>query len=589
MASRSSTTRGPAKSASTTSMPEKELFAFDYPAAKQAGPMFVAGDQQTLYFATRDGQLCRWDLKNNKRLPDVGRHTTWVLNSICLSPDESVLYSMGFDKLVRRWDLKAGKELPVPDGYINQTVMAPTPDGNHLFVADRGGRLDQWDLATGRCVKQLETGKSSGFDSLAISADGRRLAAGRTVPDIQLLDLIAGKVERTIKVAEAPDPVGSDYATSLAFSPDGKLLFRGSFQTGITAWEASTGKRLWIAPGVGPMMAADPKGRWLLARDKAREPVRWTALDPATGEVRFSVDVPPDAAEKDPRNRDIPPAIADLNFTPDGSRLTTAHPNGTVWDPEARREIVQLKQTSGASVAALAVSPDGKWLATGEVDRKITVWELATGKPIQTLTGHDSYVSQLSFTRDGRGLISNADLAPLLWGLSPKDLPTLKGPADEIWRALATDDAANAYRLQWALTRDPRAAVKLLGDKVKSADQAIERAQFDKLVNNLDQPQFRTREAAEKELMKAGLRIPVAWLTAARAEAKSDERRARLDRVLAERTKPNPEEWRLRRAVQVLELAGTDETKALLKSWAGAPDGSLLAVEAKAALARLGR
>ena len=39
--------------------------------------------------------------------------------------------------------------------------------------------------------------------------------------------------------------------------------------------------------------------------------------------------------------------------------------------------------------------------------------------------------------------------------------------------------------------------------------------------------------------------------------------------MLAEREKPNPQEWRLSRAVQVLELAGTSEAMALLEGVGG--------------------
>jgi hypothetical protein len=53
--------------------------------------------------------------------------------------------------------------------------------------------------------------------------------------------------------------------------------------------------------------------------------------------------------------------------------------------------------------------------------------------------------------------------------------------------------------------------------------------------------------------------------------------------------KPIPAEWQLARALQALELAGTKEAIELLSTWNAAPDGSLLAIEAKAAVRRLTR
>jgi hypothetical protein len=170
--------------------------------------------------------------------------------------------------------------------------------------------------------------------------------------------------------------------------------------------------------------------------------------------------------------------------------------------------------------------------------------------------------------------VSNADLSPVLWDLCPKDLPK-----DGHWEALASEDGAKAYQGQWALIKDPATAVKLFSEQIKPAELGLDRAKFEKWVADLDSPQFRVREAAEKGLATASLKVPV---------AKSDESRARLGRILAEREKPSPQEWRLQRAVQVLELAGTPEAKVLLKTWAVA-EGSPLAEQATAAVGRLSK
>jgi hypothetical protein len=214
------------------------------------------------------------------------------------------------------------------------------------------------------------------------------------------------------------------------------------------------------------------------------------------------------------------------------------------------------------------------------------VWELASGKQAFAITGHDSLVRDLAFTRDGRGLVGNADLAPVLWSLEPKDLPDIDGSADAMWATLTSDDAAKAYRLQWALARNPKSAVELFRGKIKLDEMVLDRGQFDRWVTDLNSPQFRTREATEKRIGQTGFRVPIEWLVSARAAAQSEEVRVRLDRLLLRRERPGPEEWRLSRAVQTLEISGADEARALLTSWA-ALEGSTLGADAKAALARL--
>jgi WD40 repeat protein len=563
---------------------KKELAAFNTPAGQGVVGMQFSADQQTLYFIGQHGRLYRWDLKTFKKLPDVGQHSSWTGSGIALSPDESVLYSIGYDHLIRRWDLKTFKEIPLPDGYITQTAVVPLPDRKTMLIADHAGRLDRWDLATGKHLQELQPAKSGGIDCVAVSADGRWFAGGRTLQDVTLWDLKAGKFERLIPLVEKPDPNGSDHVKRVAFNAAGTVLFTGSGKTGITVWEVLTGKKLWNAAGIGPWLAVDPTGRWVAAGGGYnRDPVQWTLLNQSTGEVIRKLDVLMGEGAEDGLAFRYPPYLSDMTFTPDGTRLVTAHYDGTfrIWDPDAGRELQKVAE-GGPGSAGVAMSPDGRWLGVGHSDKRITVWELASGKRLLELTGHDSDVRDVAFTRDGRGIIGNADLAPILWTLEPRAGPK----TDAAWNLLDTRDGPTAYQAQWALVKDPAAAVKLLTEKVKPAELALERAQFDKWVAGLDNTRFQVREAAERDLTRAGLKVPVGWLRKAVADSTSDESRARLGRILAEREKPNPQEWRLLRAVQVLELAGTPDALALLKTWA-VVDGSPVTDASRGAVGRL--
>jgi RNA polymerase sigma factor (sigma-70 family) len=577
----------------------KEVLAFDHPEKKRPAPMVVSADRQTLYFTSHHGRLFRWDLKANKKGPDFGdRHNSWHLGGIVLSPDQTTLYSVSYDHVVKRWDLKTGNELPLPDGYSYRTSIVAAADGKHLIVSDYEGKVDLWDLATGRQTKRIQQSCAGGINCLAQSADGRWLAAGATSQDVRLFDLSTGQVVRDMYLGDHSAATWGDPVKRVAFAPGAKVLFSSSAKTGVTAWEVPSGKKLWNKAGAGTYLACDPKGRWVAAGgsyghgtglEDDDDPKYWRLLDAKSGEVVAEARIEPTEVPATAPGYRYPPYLTDLAFLADGSRLLTAQLDGTlrVWDPDTRREVARLKSHSMADDAFLACSADGKWVAVGGRDRAVTVWELATGKQAIKFDGHLAGVTQVEFTRDGRGLVSSGDLAPVLWDLCPKDLPSLDGPADALWEVLAGEDAARAYRLQWALARDPKAAVKLFGDHVNPADQAMERARFDKLAGDLDGPRFAVREKAEKELIATGHRVPMAWLRQALANTKSDEMRARLSRVLAAREKPSADERRLSRAVQTLELAGSDEAKRLLKSWANAADGTLLAVEAKAALERL--
>ena len=57
-------------------------------------------------------------------------------------------------------------------------------------------------------------------------------------------------------------------------------------------------------------------------------------------------------------------------------------------------------------VISAAVSPDGKLLATGGWDKKVTVWDVETQTPNRTLEGHTGEINTLAFSSDGTLLVS---------------------------------------------------------------------------------------------------------------------------------------------------------------------------------------
>jgi hypothetical protein len=415
---------------------------------------------------------------------------------------------------------------------------------------------------------------------------------------VQLWDLPAGKAVRTIPVVPRADREERAKVERLAFGHDGKVLFTGvdAFagvaNGGATAWEVSSGKRLWNTGGVGYNLAADPRGRWVLTGIIQAEPSRLALLDSASGRVVQSLAIEPswEITEAGAEALDASSTL-DRLFTPDGSRLVSVHSDATVrvWDPEAGKELIRMKWGSAGSAepGGLACSPDGRWVAVRD-GRQVQIWEVASGRRAHAITGLDAVPRELAFTRDGRGLIVSTGPAPVLWTLRPKQLPSADA-ADAAWDGLASDDAAAAYRLVWALAGDPKAAVAAFARRVRPADLVLDRARFDRLVAGLDSPRYADRERAEAELTRAGIAAPVGWVRAALAGARSEEVRARLERVRAARETPSPARWRLARAVQVLEMAGTDEATSLLKECAAGPPGGFLTDEAVAAVGRLAR
>jgi WD40 repeat protein len=83
----------------------------------------------------------------------------------------------------------------------------------------------------------------------------------------------------------------------------------------------------------------------------------------------------------------------------------------------------------------LTFSPDGKLLAAGGTDGQVHLWEVATGRKLFLLTGHDGWVRTLCFSNDGRYLASGSgDRTIRVWDMNTGQcLHILTGHQDIVW------------------------------------------------------------------------------------------------------------------------------------------------------------
>jgi hypothetical protein len=239
---------------------------------------------------------------------------------------------------------------------------------------------------------------------------------------------------------------------------------------------------------------------------------------------------------------------------------------------------------TGAS--AVAFSRDGRLLATALPEGAIRLWEAATWTVRNEYKGHRDRPTALTFAPGWRLLSGSLDTTVLAWPLRPPR-PTVKVPLDAAWTDLAKHDSAQAFKAEGIFLAAPADAANLFDQKIKPV-AALDTKQVQRWLADLGSDEFAVREAASKAL--EGLdRRAVPHLEAALKSAVSLEVRRRLERLLEQQKTAalSSELLRQIRAVMVLQLIGDDESKNLLKRWAGGPAGSLLTTEATQALMRL--
>ncbi|MBO0700380.1 MAG: hypothetical protein J2P46_18425, partial [Zavarzinella sp.] len=545
--------------------------------------VLLSPDGTTLYSGQAGGEVYAFDLAKPDAPVLLGRHLRYV-TGLHVTADGNRLVSTSWDGMIRRFDLTTRKEIPPPDGYAQRLAIARSPDGRTFVVGALTGRLDLYDH-TGRLTRTIRQG-GAGILRLAFSPDGKRFAAACGDGTLRLWDTASGA---EVKRIDYPKLHANSVPGHVLFTPDGRRLAVPYSDDWL--WDIESGKEVTVnrPRSIGPF-AYSPDGKWIVAGAPGKQVVWYEA---ATGRAvrRVPFELPP-GAKWTPAT-----AVDSSAFSPDGRLVVTGHQDGVVrvWDVETgafrhglRLTLIHRKAGPGLGsedrLSWVQVSPDSRWVASGDAYGKVRVWELATGAEVRSWDGHDGEVWDGVWGPDARTLLTTAGSEALLWSLRPPDLTPPANP-QTLWDDFA-GEPAKAFRAQWSLLDDPKAAVKLLRDRQGAEKAPADEKRVRQRIADLDSDTFRVREEATKALRDLGR--PVVPLLQAGQKTAGTEGRKRLGELIEELTnRLTPKDLRQIRAVQVLELAGTAEARALLTEWAAGQPGVLLTDQASETLKRL--
>jgi WD40 repeat protein len=551
--------------------------------------------------------------------------------SLVLSPDGKTLLRIGAggEHVIHFVDVASGKEIGEPDGYSQALVNVQFgPDGNHVLTKAADGSVQFWavpsqtpkweglpkELPAPKLVAQgiVQNSTSTFSDNGLVAASLSGAVGSRS--------LVVHEAKTGKEISRVAAPQRDTINPAMLFSPTGSVLaIRWQQEQRIELYSAATAKKIQVLPIVSG------RSEIVGVKDAMFGRVA-TKIAPAT--MIFSTDGQSLAAYLNPhtmavwdvtsgRRKAIFTAPHHFNvlsgaFAPDdrclaldlsdGSTAIYELATGTPRHVFGRDGLDRIKPRSMGLASGITVNGQagphvafagrGQTIAYAGTDNAVQVWDLVSGKKIADWAGHGGPIHSLAMSPDGKTLASaSADTTVLLWDMAKLEKPVRFVDAldsTEAWKTLGNQDAAVAIAALCDLTASPADAVALFARQLRPAPP-LDKQFVQKLIGQMDDPQYKKREQATSELMKIGERVvPALEKTLASTSSFELQKRLEVLRAKLNGSVYQGDALRAFRAIEVLERIGDTAAKKLLRTLAdGSPD-AFITSSAKEAVKRLG-
>lgn len=320
-----------------------------------------------------------------KIITNFGGNSTSI-NELFISGDDRYFMFYSFnDNQVKKWDLKNNSVKTIFD-YLD--IKDLSPDGKTLMAESDSGRIAFYDFNSHELLRKIPMG-TEGIDVLKFSPDG-------------------------------------NFGYSCYFS---NQAFKHDLKTGKLLQEYKTGESDFGA------LAISPDGKWLVTAAKNGDIIIWNE---AAATIRYTL-------------KGLTYVAENLVFTKDSRYLISGSASSwmhcrsdqdfIVWDLTTGKEVRRIS-TGGTCMRKVILSPDEKKLiGASDAGGQIYIWDFATGKLEKIIEGHSSFVSTVSFTHNGRFLVSGSiDNSIALWDVNTWQLKTRLVPFEQNNWLAASDD-----------------------------------------------------------------------------------------------------------------------------------------------------
>ncbi|MCI0380423.1 MAG: sigma-70 family RNA polymerase sigma factor [Gemmataceae bacterium] len=273
-------------------------------------------------------------------------------------------------QVTEKWQLRAS--LREPKAAFHNVMFSP--DGKTIATAGVGGIVKLWDVARHEVRTTVPTGHR-GIAAVAFSPDSSTIASTGDDGAVKLWNATTGKVRAVWRIVPDEQAKLVDKgavaagANLVAFSPDGKFLAT-AWRTTVKVWDATTGREKATLEGHSESIRtlAYALGGKVLVTGSIDKTVKLWDITMQRERASFQ-------------------GLTDGHFavSGDGKTLAIAKPQDqsvtiTLWDVEMEKEKFTLKDVEKSGAIRLALSHDGKTLATDRA--QVRLWDVGSGKEL---------------------------------------------------------------------------------------------------------------------------------------------------------------------------------------------------------------
>lgn len=417
-----------------------DTVALDTTQGLEIGPLAFSPDGALVSAPMGAGDLQLWDVKTGRMSADLAVNvsrgpngedmglSTEPVSVAAFSPDGTHLAAGGaYEGALTLWDIHTQQQTRsfyrLASGSQSNAFLSASfsPDGAQLVTVDSLGEVELWTVSSGENGATLSDFNTA-LNRLAVSPDGSLLAAGG--------DDINGSVwewDRATGTRRFALAAHTRLVSGLAFTPDGKWLASSSWDQTVRLWDTQTGRAGAAYQGFIDDLNAN---NWLydLAISPDGAAVAAAGEDGYLGKVwLFNA-----GSASSPATLEGTPIFQTVALSPDGRLIAAGDLNGavTVWDVATQQQVAVLNlpadRTSMQAAKRLAFSPDSKYLAEATDGGAVRVWDIDTRAPRFVLAAPAAAVA---FSPDDRLLAALGDTLKIFDATSGAQLADLPQPA----------------------------------------------------------------------------------------------------------------------------------------------------------------